>query len=170
MEAGQRIVRMLPDQGREGRHRRDVVGLQFGECFAVLPRRRGLEDGRRQGLVGPQRLAAAAQHEIADRPPAEVFRPLRRSRAHADAGAEILVGGLQPRRDIDRIAIGCVIEKPITSEVSDQRRPGMDADPGRAKIDPLGFPALAKCLAPTHRVRARRRWRVSHNPADRRAH
>ena len=87
MKAGQRIVRMLPDKGCEGRHRRDVVGLQFGEGFGILLCRRRLEYSRRQWLVGTKRLTAPAQNEIADRPPAEVFRPLRHSRAHADAGA-----------------------------------------------------------------------------------
>ena len=52
MKAGQRIVRMLPDKGREGRHRRDVVSLQFGEGFGILLCRRRLERSRRQGLVG----------------------------------------------------------------------------------------------------------------------
>ena len=86
MKAGQRVIRMLPDKGCEGRHRRDVVGLQFGEGFGILLCRRRLEYSRRQWLVGTKRLTPPAQNEIADRPPAEIIRPIGHSRADANAG------------------------------------------------------------------------------------
>jgi len=31
--------------------------------------------------------------------------------ADANAGAELFVGGFQPRRDVDGIAIGCTVEE-----------------------------------------------------------
>ena len=75
MKAGQRVIRMLPNKGCEGWHCRDVVGLQFGKGFGILLRRRRLEYRRQQWLVGAKRLTPPAQNEIADWPPAEIFRP-----------------------------------------------------------------------------------------------
>ena len=66
----------------------------------------------------------------------------------ANAGAKKLVGVLQPRRDVDGVAIGGVIEKPATAEIADERRPGVNANPCCTEIHAPGFPALAKLLSP----------------------
>ena len=38
VKAGQRVVRMLPNKGCEGWHRRDIVRLQSGKGFEILLR------------------------------------------------------------------------------------------------------------------------------------
>jgi hypothetical protein len=72
MEASQRVVGVQPDQGGEGRHRRNIAGFELGEGFGILCRRRTFERRRRQRLEGAKRLAATTQHQIADRPPSEI--------------------------------------------------------------------------------------------------
>ncbi len=47
--------------------------------------------------------------------------------------AKIFVGSLQPRRDVDRIAIGRVVEESSTAEIAHNRRPGMSTNPRDAE-------------------------------------
>ena len=58
-------------------------------------------------------------------------------RADADAGAKLLVGAFEPRRDIDGVAIGGVVEKMAAAEGADDRRPGMRADPRQRRAQVL---------------------------------
>src|ERR1700749_4251316 len=104
MEARERIVGMHADEGGEGRHRAGVFSLELGEGFAILRgcrRRKGLFAQR---LIGTKRLAAAAQHDVTHGPALEVRGGLRNRFADTDAGAQLLVGGLQSRRRVDGIA------------------------------------------------------------------
>ena len=80
----------------EGRHRRRIAGLQLGKGLGILPGRRSLKYRRRQRLVGPERLAASAQHEIADRPSLEILGGFGDGGADANARAEKLVCALEP--------------------------------------------------------------------------
>ncbi len=73
-------------------------------------------------LIGPQRLAPSAQDDVADRPALEIHRGLRDRLADADTRAEMLVGGFQPRRGVDGVAVGGVVEEVATAEIADQRR------------------------------------------------
>ena len=65
-----------------------------------------------------------------------------------DVAEDVGEARLEPRRGVNRIAIGSVIEKATAAEISDQRGTGVDANSGRAEIHALGFPAFAKCLGP----------------------
>ena len=77
-----------------------------------------------------QRLTLAPENEITNRPAAELSRLRRESSAYAYAGAELLVGCFQTRRDVDGIAISRVVEEAATAEITDDRRPGVSADAG----------------------------------------
>ena len=56
----------------------------------------------------------------------------------------MLVGGLEPGCGVDGVAISGVVEKAAAAEIADQRRPGMDTDPGGAEIDALRLPSFAQ--------------------------
>ena len=84
--------------------------------------------------------------------------PCPRGRAHADAGAELLVGGFEPRRNIDGIAIGGVVEEAAAAEISDNRRAGMHPDPGGAERDAF-FDGSVRRKIGRIRPRPRRRRR-----------
>src|SRR3984885_16310490 len=139
---------MRSDQRRKRRHRRGVSGLKLGEGLAILRRRRSLECRLRQRLVSPQRLAAPAQQEIADRPAAKLLRAVSNRGADANARTEKLVGGLKPRRGVDGVAIRRIVEEATAAEIADQRRAGMNADAGDTEIHPLGLPSFAKFFGP----------------------
>ncbi len=133
VEARQLVLRLLADIGGEGRNRAGIVGFELGEGIQV-----SLGGGvvillGAQRLESAQRFGLAAQHQIADRPAAEAIDLAGQRRADANTGAELLIGGFQPRRDIDGVAIGGVIEETIAAEIADDRRSGMDADPGDAE-------------------------------------
>ena len=121
--------------GGKGGDRAGIVGFEFGEGIQVALVAGSVVLLGPQRLESAQRLGLAAQHQIADRPAAESLDLAGERRADADAGAELLVGGFQPRRDIDGVAIGGVIEEAAAAEIADDRRPGMDADPGDAERD-----------------------------------
>ena len=91
--------------------RAGIARLQLGEGLAIGRGLRARGVLRAQRLERAQRLAPPAKHEIADRAAEEVVRPLRRRGADADARAELLVDRLQPRRGVDRVAIGRVVEQ-----------------------------------------------------------
>ena len=128
---------MQPDQRGKGRHCRRVAGFQLGEGFRILPGCRPFERRRLQRLVSAERLAAPAQHEIADRPSLEIVGATGNRGADANAGAEKLVGALEPRRGVDGIAIGGVIEETVAAEVPHHRRTGVSADASNPKIHAL---------------------------------
>ena len=89
----------------------------------------------------------AAQHDIADWPPAKIAGPVGRRGADANARSEMLVGGLKTRSRVDGVAVGRVVEETAAAEIADDRRPGMNADPRRAELRPLP-PAFPESLGP----------------------
>ena len=146
MEASQRIVGVQPDQGGEGRHRRNIAGFELGEGFGVLGRRRTFERRRRQRLEGAKRFAATTQHQIADRPPSKFLELSATAALTQMRVPRNLLVASGARGGIDGIAIGGVIEEPAAPEIAYQCRTGVNADTGCTKIDTLGLPVLAKCL------------------------
>ncbi len=102
-----------------------------------MPGRRFLERGRPQRLVSAERLAAPAQHQVADRPPLKILGGIGDRGADANARAEKLVGALEPRCDVDGVAIGGVIEETVAAEVPHHRRTGVNADAGNPEIHAL---------------------------------
>src|SRR5262245_17714719 len=101
---------------------------------------------RAERLEGTQALGFASQHKVADRSAAEI--PCARSdhRAGTDTSAQQFVGSLQPRRYVDRIAIGRVVEEAAPAEIADNSRSRMHTDSGDAERDALFVPAIARSL------------------------
>src|ERR1700748_866135 len=95
VEAGKRVIGMEPDERSKRGHRQSVARLQFGECLEVLRGRRCQEGRSLQGLEGAQRLAATAQHEIADRSSLEARACFSNTGADANASPQKLVGGFE---------------------------------------------------------------------------
>src|ERR1700689_3812392 len=73
VKASKGVAGIQPDQRRKGWHRRAVSGFELGEGLRILRRGRSLECRLRQRFESPQRLAATAQHQIADRSPLKFF-------------------------------------------------------------------------------------------------
>src|SRR5262245_1070281 len=101
---------------------------------------------RAERFEGTQALGFASQHEVTDRSAAEILGARGDHRAGTDAGAQLFVGSLQPRRHVDRIAIGCVVEEAAPAEIADNSRSGMHTDSGDAERDALFVPAIARSL------------------------
>jgi hypothetical protein len=66
--------------------------------------------------------------------------------AGAYARAELLVGSFQSRRNVDGVAIGCVVEEAPTTKIADDRRSGMDANARDTQRDALFMTACAERL------------------------
>src|SRR5690348_10909644 len=66
VKSGERIVGVLPDQSRKCRHRAGFPCLELGEGADILRGDGIFELGPWQRLERPQRLAASAQHQVAD--------------------------------------------------------------------------------------------------------
>ena len=122
VEARELIVRLLADMRCECGDCAGIAGLQLGKGLQIALCRWVfvLFDPKR--LEGTQRLGPAPQHQIADRSAAEVLDLRREGCADANAGAELLVGGFQPRRDVDGVAIGGVVEEAAAAEIADNGR------------------------------------------------
>ena len=117
MKACQRVVGMRPDQGRKRRHRRRVPRLELGKSLGILRSRRALKTLRRQRLESAQRPAASAQYEITDRTAPKIRDTAGDRGADADAGAQMLVGGLEPCRGVDGVAVSRVVEETVAAEI-----------------------------------------------------
>src|SRR6516165_7696437 len=138
MEAGQRIVSMQADQCGKRRHRRGITSLELSESFEILRDLWRLVGGCRQRLEGSERLAAPAQDQVADRPALEIRRRSGNHGTDANPGPQKLVGGLQPRRSVDGVAMGCVVEKAAAAEIANQCRARVNADSGHPEIYAFG--------------------------------
>src|ERR1700730_2869725 len=111
MEAVERVVGVFTDMGREGRHRTGIAGFQLGVRLDITSGRGSLVLLNAQRFECVQRLTLAPENEITNRPAADLSRLRRESSAYAYAGAELLVGCFQTRRDVDGIAISRVVEE-----------------------------------------------------------
>src|SRR6478672_4320717 len=101
MKSGQRVVGVQADQRRKGWHRRSVASLELGERFSISCGGGRLERGVLQRFERAKRLATAAEQDIADWPSLKITGAIGRRGANANAGAEMLVGGLEPRSSVD---------------------------------------------------------------------
>jgi hypothetical protein len=77
------------------------------------------------------------EDRIANRAALKVRGTLCDNGAEADARAEFFVRGLEPRGDVDGIAIGRVVEEPRPAEIADDRRTGVDTNPCYAEPSQL---------------------------------
>src|SRR4029077_8573129 len=146
MEADQPVVRPHPDEGREGRHGRRVTSHQLGEGLRVSFGRRLRINLRSERLQRTQRVSPAAQYQVPDHAAFEVWNAAHNRLADANARAELFIGALQARSYVDRIAIGCVVEKSAAAEIADGGDTSMDANARLAERNVLLPPALAKIL------------------------
>lgn len=71
-----------------------------------------------KGFERTHRLDSASQHKVTDRPSTEILHCFGESRAHTNASAELLVGSFEPRRNVDGIAIGGVVEESTSPEIT----------------------------------------------------
>src|SRR5262245_52702772 len=135
MEGCEVVVSPLANVCRERRNCPGVIRLQIGKRLEVTLRRVPFILFNRERFECPQRFGFASQHQITNRPSMEILGLRRERRTDANAGAEPLVCGLEPRCYVDGVAIGGVIEEPSTAKVSDDRWSGMDPDPRHSELD-----------------------------------
>jgi hypothetical protein len=148
VEAGELIAGVLADMRCKCRQCCRIVRLQLCKGFQIAVHRLIFVLLIVDRFEGAQRLGPAAQHEVANRPTMKLLHFLGQGGADADAGAELLIGGLEPRGDVNGVAVSRLVEEPLAAEIGDQCRPGMRADPPDAKRDPLLPTALAEILRP----------------------
>ena len=86
----------------------------------------------------------ASQHKVADRSAAK--HPGRELRADTNTGAELFVSRFQPRGDVNRVAIGRVIEEPASAEIADNCWPGVGSNPRSSTRYAFFPPPVAKVL------------------------
>ena len=84
----------------------------------------------RKGFEGTQGLRSTSEQQVTNRPPMEILHGLCQRCTDTDASTELFVGSFEPCSNIDCVAIGGVIEEAATAEIPDDRRSGMDANPG----------------------------------------
>src|SRR5674476_527040 len=146
VKAGKLIISILTNMRCECRDCAGVARFQFGKGLQITLCRGIIALFRRQRFEGAQGLRPAPQQKVPHRTAPEVRYLCREDCADANAGAELFVGGFQPRRDIDGVAIGCVVEEAAATEIADDRRSGMNTDPCDSQRDFLFLPAHAECL------------------------
>ena len=144
VKAGKLIIGVLANMRCKGCHRAGIAGFQLGKRLQITLRRGIFVLLASKGLKSSQSFCPTPQNKVADRSAPEILHLRRERRADADAGAELLVGGFQSRRNVDGVAIGCVVEEATATEITDDRRPGMNTDPRDSQRDTLFVPALAE--------------------------
>jgi len=97
-----------------------------------------------EGLEGADRLGPASQEEVSNGATTEIRHLFSEAAAHANTGAERLVGRLQARSNIDGVAIGAVIEEPSPAEIAHDSSTRMCSDPGVPEWNSLPAPAVTK--------------------------
>ena len=142
MKTGKLIIGVLADMRCERRHCAGVGDLQLGEGFEIALCRGVFVLLDTERLEGRQSLGPAPQHQIAHRSAPELLYLCREDCADTNAGAELLVGGFQSCCDVDGVAIGCVVEEAITTEIADDRRACMNTNTCNSQHDALVTPAL----------------------------
>src|SRR3974390_3802858 len=93
-----------------------------------------------------KRLSLASEHKIAHWPSFKIIDLGRKHCTHTNTGAELFVGFFQPRRYIDCIAIGRVVEESGAAKVANDGWPRMSADPGNTKRDALSAILISERL------------------------
>src|SRR5580698_4505642 len=91
-------------------------------------------------------LRPPPQHKVSNRPAAKLLHSRHENSADAYAGAELLVCGFQPRRNIDRIAVSRVVEEAAAAKISHNCRSRMNTNTRDTKRDVIPLPTFAECL------------------------
>jgi hypothetical protein len=147
VKAGELIVGVFPNMSRKGGHRTGIARFQLGKGLKITLCRGIFVLLASKGLKSAQSFRPAPQNKVADRSAPEPFHPRRERRTDACAGAELLVGSFQSRRNVYGVAIGCVIEEATATEIADDRRPCMNTNTCDSQRDAFFVLALAKDCA-----------------------
>ena len=137
MESGEAVLWLLAHMSRKGSNRAGILGLKQGVRIEIAFCRGIVELLFLQRFECSDHLAPASEHKIADRPPAKILDSPGQLRADADTGAKLFVRDFKTRCHVDRIAISGVVEKSTAAEISDNRRPSVNADTVSRTLDPV---------------------------------
>ena len=144
VEAGELIICVFPNMRCKSGHRAGIAGFQFGKRLEITLCRGIFVLLATQGLKSAQSFRPTPQHKVTDRSAPELFYPRCQRCTDTYAGAKLLVGSFEPRRNVYSVAIGCIVEEATTTEIADDRRPCMNTDPCDSQGDALFVPVLAK--------------------------
>src|SRR4051812_32319450 len=106
MEAREGIIPLPADLGRKSRNCTGIAGFQLGKGRDVILRRGIVPLLRSQRLESAKWDVATSEDEVANRTTPKIRRLPRNTFAHTDMRAELLVCCFEPRRDVDRVAVG----------------------------------------------------------------
>ena len=146
MKAGELIISVSPNMRCKGSHRAGIACFQFGKRLEITLRRGVFVLCVPKGLESTQSLDLTPQNKVPDRSASEIFHPRRERCAGTYARAELLVGSFQSRRNVDRVAIGSVVEETAATEIADDRRSGMNANARDTQRNALLMTAFAERL------------------------
>jgi len=146
VKARELIISVPPNMRRKGSHRAGIACFQFGKRLKITLRRGVFVLCIPKGFESTQSLHPTPQNKVPDRSASELFYPRRERCTGAYARAELLVGGFQSRRNVDGVAMGCVVEEAPATKIADDRRSGMDANARDAQRDALFMTACAESL------------------------
>src|SRR5262249_44835995 len=94
-------------------------------------------DEQRYRSIDGDRLALASRCQRADLTQCRGINPSRRTRSDAYAGAQVLVGRLQPRCGIHRVAVRGVVELPAATHIAHDGGAGLDPDARATQLQRL---------------------------------
>ena len=146
MEACELILRQFSEMGCEGGSGVRIASFEFGKSIQVAlgggvficSVRRGSK--RRSGSVLPRRTRSPIGR------PRKLFTLSASVALTQTRVPSCLFGRLESRGHIDGVAISSVIEETTAAEISDNRRPGMDANARDSQWDALLMAAMAEGL------------------------
>ena len=146
MEGRKLVLRVLAHVSCEGGNCARVGGFQLGKrveitfCGGIIKFFWG------EWFEGTHCLNPTSEQKVTDRPPPKILHRFCKGRAYTNAGAELLVGGFEPRRNVDGVAVSGIVEEPATAEISDDRWSRMDSDTRYPQRDTLFLAAFAERL------------------------
>ena len=147
MKARELIVRPFTYMHRERGDRARIIALQFRKCFQVAVCRGIFVLAYLQRLKRTKTLRFTPKHEVTNWATTKTLRLGSKFCTDTNAGAKLLIGGFQSRRDVNGIAVGGVIEKPAATKVSDDRRSRVSPNPRNPQLDSFLVAAVAKRLS-----------------------
>jgi len=102
---------------------------------------------RTQWLEYRQRFCFAPEHKITYWAAKKIRDLFCNGRADTNPSTKLLVGRFKTSSNIDRVAIGGVVEEALAAKIADNRRPSMDANARHAERDPPFKTVFAECFS-----------------------
>lgn len=121
MEARELILGMLADVRCESGSYTRSAQFQPAKGIQITLGCRILKLFSPHWLERTQRFGFTTQNKVADRPAVKSIDLARKRRANTNPGPEVFVGSLEPRRNIDGVAVCGVVEEALSAEVADDR-------------------------------------------------